>query len=81
MSDITVAQDLWSSSIMPEGFIERWLVSNGALVVPGEPVAQVRIEDALHDLMAPIAGKLLIEARVNSVVEPGSVIGRIVAHS
>ena len=75
--DITVSEELWASSMLPEGVVERWLVSNGATVEVGDRVAEVRIEDALHEIMAPASGRLTIAAAVNDIVEPGSVIGRL----
>lgn len=30
--DIKVAEDLWASSMLPEGIVERWLVDDGAVV-------------------------------------------------
>jgi pyruvate/2-oxoglutarate dehydrogenase complex dihydrolipoamide acyltransferase (E2) component len=75
--NIVVAPELWATSILPEGLIERWFVSDGAMVKAGDLLAQIRIESALHDLTAPAAGRLSIESKVNSVVEPGRVIGRV----
>jgi pyruvate/2-oxoglutarate dehydrogenase complex dihydrolipoamide acyltransferase (E2) component len=77
MMNITVGSELWSSSMLPEGIVEKWFIANGALVGFGEPVAQVRIEDALHELLAPATGHLVIETDAKSLIEPGSVIGRI----
>lgn len=75
---IAVAPDLWQSSMMPEGILERWLRPEGAQVEAGDPVAAVRIEDALHELMAPARGSLHTELKSDSVIEPGMVIGSIV---
>lgn len=77
MVDIIVVPELWDTSIFPEGILEKWLVKQGTMVDAGEAVAQVRIADALHDLLAPTGGKLVAEAAENDVVEPGTVIGHI----
>ena len=77
MIGITVASNLWSTSILPEGLIEKWLVQDGAFVKNGEPVVEIRIESALHELQAPSDGQIVIEALANSIVEPGTVIGRV----
>lgn len=74
---ITVASDLWATSLMPEGIIENWLYADGSLVEAGDPVATVRIEDALHDIVAPFKGRLHIGCKTNAVIEPGMVIGHI----
>jgi hypothetical protein len=77
MANIAVAPELWASCILPEGFIERWLVPNGTLVRAGDPLAEVRIEDGLHKIAAPLDGQLVIDSKINSIVEPSSVIGRV----
>jgi len=77
MADVKVTEDLWASSMLPEGLIERWLVADGATVATGEAVVEVRIEDALHEILAPAAGRLKISARVNDVIDPGSALGQI----
>jgi pyruvate/2-oxoglutarate dehydrogenase complex dihydrolipoamide acyltransferase (E2) component len=75
--DVKVAENLWSSSMLPEGIVERWFVASGAIVKAGERLAEVRIEDALHEITAPISGRLTIESLKNDVVEPGSVLGQV----
>lgn len=75
--DIKVAESLWAFSMLPEGIVERWLVSDGAIVRSGDPLVEVRIEDALHEITAPIQGLLTIRAVVNDVVEPGSILGQV----
>jgi biotin carboxyl carrier protein len=77
MSDVKVTENLWATSMLPEGLLERWLVSEGAMVSAGEPIAQVRIEDALHDILAPSAGRLRIAASANDVLEPGATLGQV----
>lgn len=77
MIDISISPDLWAGRMLPEGILERWRVADGSKVSEGDVVAEVRIEDALHELMAPAGGKLTKVIRVNQIVEPGSVIGQI----
>ena len=74
---LAVASDLWATSIMPEGILECWLVPDGGVVTTGHPVAKLIIEGQQHTLVAQADGRLQMTMRVNSVVEPGSVIGRI----
>jgi pyruvate/2-oxoglutarate dehydrogenase complex dihydrolipoamide acyltransferase (E2) component len=75
--EIQIDADLWASSMMPEGILERWLVQDGAPVLLGQAVAEVRIEDALHELLAPGAGRLRQAVFANDLIEPGSVIAHI----
>jgi pyruvate/2-oxoglutarate dehydrogenase complex dihydrolipoamide acyltransferase (E2) component len=57
--------------------VERWFVADGVVVAPGERIAEVRIEDALHEIVAPAKGRLSIVAAANAVVEPGSLLARL----
>ncbi len=75
--NIVVAEDLWASTMLPEGILERWVVSDGAAVNAGDRIAEVRIEDALHEIMAPEGGRLTIAVAANGIIEPGSTIGQI----
>ena len=79
MVEIKAAEALWASAIAPEGLVERWFVPNAAAIATGQAVVEVRIEDALHVLQAPAAGRLTILAAVNDVIEPGSVLARVEA--
>ena len=53
---IAVPPELWANSLMPEGVIEQWLKPDGCFVLEGEPIAKVRIEDAVHEIVAPASG-------------------------
>lgn len=77
MTDILISSDFWASCMVPEGIFERWRAAEGSLLAEGDVVAEIRIEDALHELMAPSGGHLIQFATVNQVIEPGSLIGRI----
>jgi len=77
MTMINLDEALWQNSMLPEGILERWLVDNGTKVTAGERIAEVRIESALHEIMAPAAGILAILAEQNTVVEPGTTVGRV----
>jgi pyruvate/2-oxoglutarate dehydrogenase complex dihydrolipoamide acyltransferase (E2) component len=77
MGEIKIDEGLWENDMVQEGLVERWFVADGADVAAGQAVVEVRIEDALHELLAPAAGRLTILAAVNDMIEPGSVVGRI----
>ena len=77
MQDINIDEALWASSMLPEGIVERWFVADGAIVAVGDPMAEIRIEDALHEITAPATGRLTIVAAANTVVEPGSLLARL----
>ena len=77
MTDISISSDFWAGTMLPEGIFERWRVADGSLLAEGDVVAEIRIEDALHELTAPGGGYLTQFAAANQIIEPGSVIGRI----
>lgn len=68
---INADETIWRNNILPEGVLERWLVADGTTARGGHAVAQVRIEGALHDIVAPVTGRLTIVARRLAVIEPG----------
>jgi Biotin-requiring enzyme len=68
MQDIKVDEALWASNMLPEGIVERWFIADGSIVAAGDPMAEIRIEDALHEIMAPTSGRLTIVAAANTVV-------------
>ncbi len=78
MTEINLNEDLWRNSMLPEGILERWYVDDGTAVAAGEKIAEVRIESALHEIMAPGSGILTILAGQNAVVEPGTAIARLI---
>ncbi len=77
MTNINLDEALWRNSMLPEGILERWFVDDGTPVAAGERIAEVRIESALHEIMAPRAGVLCILADRNAVVEPGTIVARL----
>lgn len=77
MADIHVAEELWSTGMLPEGVLERWLVSDGATVQAAEAVAAVRIGEALHDIVSPASGRLEVLAPASEVVDPGCIIAEV----
>ena len=79
MPDIRVSEALWSTGMLPEGILERWLVEDGARVRVGEAVAAVRIGEALHDITSPAEGLVAIMAPAGGLIDPGCVIAEVAA--
>jgi pyruvate/2-oxoglutarate dehydrogenase complex dihydrolipoamide acyltransferase (E2) component len=75
MTMLRVADDLWADAVMPQGALERWKVADGALVQAGQTLAEIRIEDAVHDVIAPISGRLFRTVTPHDTLEPGSLLG------
>jgi pyruvate/2-oxoglutarate dehydrogenase complex dihydrolipoamide acyltransferase (E2) component len=77
MHEIKVDEALWASSMLPEGIVVRWFVASGTTIKAGDRIAEVRIEDALHEIVSPASGRATIMAPVNAVIEPGSVLATL----
>ena len=74
---VRVDEALWSAVMAPEGILERWFQPDGAQIQIGQVLAEVSIEGARHEIVAPIAGRLQIILPASALVEPGSVIGQV----
>jgi pyruvate/2-oxoglutarate dehydrogenase complex dihydrolipoamide acyltransferase (E2) component len=74
---INADQAPWRNNVLPEGILERWLVVDGETAREGHAVAQIRIEGALHDIVAPATGRLTIAAQKLSVIEPGFLLATL----
>ena len=77
MQYIKVDEALWASSMLPEGILERWFIASGDTIKAGERIAEVRVEDALHEIVAPADGCATIVATANTVIEPGSILATL----
>ena len=75
---VRIDENLWASAVAPEGVLEWWFVHDGAQVVAGQRLAEVQIEGARHDIVAPAQGILRVMAFAGSVVDPGSQIGKVI---
>ena len=75
--DIQLDENLWATRMLPEGLLVRWLVADGAPVEAGVTLAELTIEGAVVAVAAPVSGRLSVMAAVKTVVEPGSIIGRL----
>ena len=75
MQVVKIDDEFWASNMLPEGLLERWRVHDGQKVEAGQALAEVRIEDALHEILSPGSGVLVHDAKVGELVEPGSRLG------
>ncbi len=74
---ITADEALWRNNMLPEGILDRWLVADGEIAREGHAVAQIRIEGALHDIVARTTGRISISAPILAVVEPGFLLATL----
>lgn len=77
MPDIRVSEALWSSGMLPEGILERWLVEDSTTVRVGEAVAAVRIGEELHDILSSAAGQVSLMAPAGELIDPGCIIAEV----
>ena len=75
MAMLCVPDDLWANAPTRQGSLQRWTVSDGALVTAGQALAEVRIEDAVHHIIAPAAGQLFRSATPHDTLEPRLLLG------
>ncbi|WP_245478243.1 MULTISPECIES: lipoyl domain-containing protein [unclassified Mesorhizobium] len=81
MEYIKADEALWASSMLPEGILERWFIASGDAVRAGDRIAEIRVEDALHEIVSPAAGRATIVAAANAVIEPGSILATLESRS
>ena len=77
MADVQVSDDLWATNLMQLGWLDCWRVPDGSQVSPGEAIAEVTVEDARHEVLSPVSGRLAQTIPAGWVVAPGCVIGHI----
>jgi len=77
MLELTIPDNLWNTALAPEGILERWRVQDGVNVNAGQVLADLRIEDALHELISPSAGRLAILVAQDDLIEPGTIVGQL----
>lgn len=75
--DLRVSDDLWATSMLPEGLFERWRVRDGQRVEAGDVLAEVLIEGALHEIIAPCAAWVMQRVGAGDIIEPGSLLAQL----
>ena len=73
--DIVVPEEMWGDSL--EGVVVTWIYRDGATVAKGQPVAEIMVEKAQLELVAPASGRLSILAVPEAVIGRDQVVGRI----
>ena len=72
---ITVPADLWEDD--SEGVITAWLFNNGVDVDESDLLAEVMVEKAQYEIVAPAAGVLTIVKQEDKVVTKGAIIATL----
>ncbi|HET7889201.1 MAG TPA: lipoyl domain-containing protein [Bradyrhizobium sp.] len=76
--EIKADEALWRNNMLPEGSVVKWTVADGGFARAGHAIAEVRIEGAVHDIVAPVDGRLKVAVGVNGVIEPGMLLATLV---
>ena len=74
---INADEALWRNNMLPEGILERWIVTDGEVASEGHAVAEIRIEGALHDVISAATGRLNALAPELAVIEPGFLLATV----
>jgi len=62
---------LFANGMTQDAILLSWLAPGGAWIEPGQAVAEVLVEDMRHEIVAPVAGRLVDPVPVSTVLEPG----------
>ena len=72
---LTVPADHWEDD--REGVITAWLFNNGVDVDESDLLAEVMVEKAQYEIVAPAAGVLTIVKQEDEVVTKGAIIATL----
>ena len=75
MTDIVVPGDLWDTD--DEGVLFLWVYPDGSVVEKDRLIAEITVEKAQLELVAPASGRLRILVAPETVIKKGQVLGRI----
>jgi pyruvate/2-oxoglutarate dehydrogenase complex dihydrolipoamide acyltransferase (E2) component len=75
MTDILVPADLWDTE--DEGVLFLWVYPDGSLVEQGKLIAELTVEKAQLELVAPASGRLKILVPPETIIRKGQVLGKI----
>lgn len=75
MTDIVVPGDLWDTD--DEGVLFLWVYPDGSVVEKDKLIAEITVEKAQLELVAPASGRLRILVAPETVIKKGQVLGRI----
>lgn len=75
MTDVVVPADLWDTE--DEGVLFLWVYPDGSRVEKGKLIAEITVEKAQLELVAPVSGRLTILVQPETIIRKGQVLGRI----
>jgi pyruvate/2-oxoglutarate dehydrogenase complex dihydrolipoamide acyltransferase (E2) component len=75
MTDVVVPADLWDTE--DEGVLFLWVYPDGSRVEKGKLIAEITVEKAQLELVAPDSGRLTILVQPETIIRKGQVLARI----
>jgi pyruvate/2-oxoglutarate dehydrogenase complex dihydrolipoamide acyltransferase (E2) component len=75
MTDVAIPEEILGEGA--EGAISIWLFRDGETVTAGDVLAEVMIEKAAAELLAPTSGRLKILVQPETPVTRGQIVARI----
>jgi len=76
--EVRIDEGLWEGAMCQEAILLGWAAAPGSRVEQGQKIAELLVEGARHEITAPVGGRLNEPVAVESVLEPGDLICRIV---
>ena len=77
MTEVRVPLDMWAEDDTT-GTVVVWLFADGAAVNKGDLIAEILVEKATMELLAPATGTLLINVEPETVIDRGQLVASIV---
>lgn len=74
---VRLNEALFENCMAQEAILLAWSVPRDAWVEQGQRLAEVLVEDMRHEIVAPIAGRLVDPVAASTVLEPGDQLCRL----
>ena len=74
---VRLDEALFENSLTQEAILSAWLARRGEWIERGQRLAEVLVEGMRHEIVAPLAGRLVDPVPVASVLEPGDQLCRL----
>lgn len=76
-TSLRLDEALFENSMGQEAILLSWFAPGGAWVEQGQHVAEVLVEDRRHEIVAPVAGRIVDMVPTSTVLEPGDQLCRL----
>jgi len=76
-TSLRLNEALFENGMAQEAILLSWSAPEGAWVERGRRLAEILVEDMRHEIVAPVAGRLLDPVPASTVLEPGDQLCRL----